>query len=492
MRTPPKRVKQKLAGDLGALVAQGEAAARERRPSEVARVVNQLQKRHGLYSSSTLFVATDWLRRLGSAEAAFKLLRPQDGFGVNLDTAWKRSRYLWAARLLNLLGAPEIAWRMIGRLEPRNAMEFRISGTIALAHFEFGQARTWFEKMIRSPESQADPYLLRLMKVNLADAYAGLGELVRATQLAEQVAETSAEPLMKGIALAAQGEYLARDKKWPEARSALKAAEGNFPEGDMSPDMGFLSKWHAYVEANLGHTEAARARFEKATRILRSSRLRPEAWIDIYRLKAHVGILDGDDLSRFASYPALAPGFRRMLENDGLRPVGAIEKVVPSPFGCRLDLARNEWTSNGRLAWDIPFELQALALLQLGGAWGISLSRLKSLLWPDEPAAFLQLEGRIQQILNRIRNRYGFRVKQVDGEIYVEPRSSIQSMEIRFGDSSLPTPLQGRLAIRRRDLEAAYGLKPSRALSILRAWVELGWIVPRGAGPASYFEVKGP
>ncbi len=399
-------------------------------------------------------------------ERAYRLLEFREPLrGPASTRGLEGLRQLWAARLLNLMGATELAASLLSRVEATCSDDHRVIGSIHLAAFEFARALSHFEKM-RALDREPGRYLSRLALVNLADSLSGLGEYERAIRVALGVHERSGEPLLKGIALAAVGEYHARAGRFVAAKRALAAASPFFPEGDRSPDFAILTKWRGYVSGRRGDPREARRCLGAAFSIFRETSLRPEAWLDVLRLRHELGLLPAADLRRLVRFPGLAPGFRAVL--PGAR------QIPRRGARWRIDLARDEYWVNGTPFLGIPLELRAAALIALAGDWSIPVVRLKSLLWPEEAHAYLQLEGRLHQLLLRLRREHGIGVELDARRLRLSEEGDVEV--VTEADDPRPSLLRARGDVSRRAAQDYYRLSTTNACGWVARWRERGWL----------------
>lgn len=422
-------------------------------------------------------LACDWYRRLGLHAEGLRCVGLDASLLRSPVTEFDRKRMLWAGRFLNLMGAPEFAKPILKHFEPRTAEENRIIGTIYLANFDYDRAAHHL-KLFNSLDDKPESYLSRLSQINFSDALNGLGQFQEAITVSLRTFELSPEPLLQGIALQARGEYLARNGYWSEAMAVLLQASTRFSPSDQTPDMAFLLKWMGYVELKLGQKATGRGNLLRALEILRKTALRPEAWLDVYRLLGAAGDLSASEMKLLSAYPGLASGFKKLLPD-----------LEPSSESIRtswvVDLNRNEYSIGKKMFLGIPTEIRAMAFIAQTGDWGLPLVKLKALLWPEEAYAFLQLEGRVSQILHRLRANHGTRLRIERGIAYViQPRVGVRGT----GTVSLrPSFLEISREFKRSTVEAHYGVESAQAARWISDWTKSGWIKKIGRGPRSLY-----
>lgn len=447
-----------------------ELLVRNRRSEKARRAISVFLSRSG--DSNSIFLACDWYRRLGLHEVGLRLVQPEKfTTGFVLTSSFEGRRAIWCARFLNLLGATEFAESFLKRVKLVGSEDFRIAGSIALAGFQFEKGRKYLESLFRmKPDMKR--YDIRLAMINLADTLSGIGDHRGAIQCADRVLALSRENLLIGIALQAKGEFLVKLGRIREASLTLARAKVHFPTEDRSPDFGILLKWEGYCQGLLGNLDFARRNFSQAFTILRGASLRPEAWLDVRRLAAKLRLLNRSELAELRSYPGLCAPFRTFVAE--VAPAQRDRKSKRTEIA--IDLRSEEYEYRGRRVLGLPLVLRAVSYVVLSGHYGIPLVCLKSLLWPDEAHAYLQLEGRLQQLLWRLRKEFGFDVSVTDGVVSLSKK---QRMKIRVSaDSPFPTFLRRISVFSRRDLQDAYGMSRTQALNVLRKWRKIGWIHP--------------
>lgn len=464
-------------GSLEEQLLEIEQAVLKRQSKVASQLIPQFLSKFLEQKPALLFRACDWYRRLGMFERALRLVQSEPRPGSR--------HHLWSARLLNALGATAFARNELKLVKPRTAEDFRITGEIELVCFEPARALFNFERM-RELDSEPDRYLSRLSLLGLADALSGLKKFDEAAELAREVHDRSPEPLLRGIALQARGEYLARAAKFAKAGELLDAAEQLFPPGDKSPDVAVLLKWQGYVYVRLGRRREGAAKMRQAIELLRYPGIRFEAWLDILRLQHEVGLLSAPDRARLGVYPGLDEGFRAQL-----RPLAERSPVRAGDWF--IDLNSDEIIWGGRRQLGVPLELRALAYLALSGEWGISMVRLKSLLWPDQASAFLQLEGRMHQLFRRLRLEHGVAITLKDNLAIISKGDSAKFV-IAGGTegpsaAARPSFLIKRQSFTRLEHENYYGLSRPQSSAWIVRWLERGWVTREGSARSTSYRV---
>lgn len=476
-----------------------------RRPASTSTAITAYLRRHGKARPELVFQACDWFRRLGLHERGYRLLALEEPLERRASTrTFEGRRALWAARFLNLMGASEFAAALLDQISPETFDDHRIIGSIRLANLDFVAALSHLEAM-RGLDPDPSRYLSRLSLLNLADAHSGMGDYGRALGIADDVRAScegrTEERLLRGVALTAGGEYLARSGRHAESVAMLESALGSFPDGDRSPDIGVLLKWLGFARGKSGDAAGAEAAFTASIGILRGSGLRAEAWLDVLRLRAECGLLDSETTGKLLRYPGVSDRFRGILA--GSIPESAeTASEIPCEARAWIDLARDEYRLDGTLRLGIPVEIRLLAWLALSGDWGIPTVRLKNMLWPEEVFSYLQLEGRLHQLVMRLRNRHGAEVLVSERVIRLGP-STLDTIGVKTPRTpSLPGKddretlpsflLAGRRRFTRSDVQRHYGLTSTPAWHRIREWLDRGWVrgVPHGASRGARLEYE--
>ena len=446
-----------------------------------ARTAIRLWLRTYKDQEAALLQACDWYRRLGLFRDGFRRVQAS-AHGSPLVR-------LWEARFLNLVGATDFAVQLALALadEPTLATgeASRILGNIHLSDFDYARARRHFEMMRRRAQ---DPtaYLYRLGTLGLADSLAGQGELEPAIEIARKVAAESSEHTLKAVAFTALGEYQLTSGKNAEALASLSFARRLLPVGDRTNDAGFLHKWLGVALYRQGRAGEGRASLEEAFSILARPGIKAETWLDVLRLRRELGDLSALDSARLAAYPGLSAGFRRRLS------VPTQGEAGPADAALRLALDRGEFANEPGRSLALPLELRLLGLLRRSHPWTLSRTRLKMLLWPGEAGAFLELEGRLQQLLHRATRCYGILFTAKDGELGLA-ECSAKTVHVTWADGTAVSPpefLRGRSRFRPREVREHYGIGATRTCHYLSQWRRAGWISPSGQGAGRVYLVE--
>lgn len=350
--------------------------------------------------------ASEWYRRLGDFIHAYRAIAPDE---CRLSPVTKNGtearRLLWCAHILNHLGssgyALEIA-RSIGTMT--SADELRILGNLYLNEFDSKTALSYFEKADKT-ERNPKSYSARLGRVATCDALFGSGKRAEALKRLRRIPSTDEEVLLKGILLQVEGEYLARKGNYKGALVVLKKAKPYFSSDDISLDYAFYLKWLGIAQLGSCKT-AGQLTLRKALKILTQPTRNPETWLDVFYWLDRLGLADLKQKQAIISYPGLPPGFLSRLKVPEALTVGN-----PKSAQIWISLPRAEWAWQENYSLSVPKEIQLLALIRRAYPYSIPVHRCFSLLWPNEVGNFLFLEARLNQLVNRLRDKYQIEVR---------------------------------------------------------------------------------
>lgn len=452
------------------------------RKTESARKAILAWLKHHKNSLRHRLRACEWYKRLGLTREAFRLIAPKEWrFSKAENDPLYRASLIWSARLLNLMGAPRYSRKILDRIPGRAPDRELACGNHYLSQYESAQALDCFQHYFDGlDKEEACTYTARLAKVSQADALNGIGKTREALAILNSISTQPHEMLLQGIIHQAQGEYWANTQEWKRAQAELTRADALIPKEDETSDRAYLLKWKAYVEAHLpnANLERIKEQFHLALRHLQRSDQKPETWLDCFALMKKVRVLSSQDETILNTYPGVPGTFYevRCARPDFPIWVGDAQSTHV------LYPARREFRIHQQSYLGYPKEIEFLEYIRRAGKYGLSLERAKSLLWPEEFAAFLQLDSRIAQLIKRIREHWGFEVKVIDRTI-VGGRSLLNSVAIEYlGESAPllpPTYLSSHPEFSTKELAKAYGLKKTTLFKALSQFESAGWIEKR-------------
>jgi tetratricopeptide (TPR) repeat protein len=463
--------------------AEIEELVRERKVSAargaISRFLIAQRKSH-----EATFMACDWFRRLGLYVEGYRLVAPRDPLIRATSTRTDLGRQaLWAARFLNLQGAPEYARLLLQSLKLESEEDHWIAGNIHLVDFDYERSLPLLVRM-RELSLEPNDYRSRLRALSVADAYAGSRQLAKALEIAEDVVLASTEPLLLGIAHQTAGEYLARAGEFRAALKRLERARGYFPPGESSADYAVFAKWYGYASGRCGQEKRARENFALAEKLLVGMRLRPESWLDIYRLRMELGFLNQTMSKHLLHFPGLSKGFCATLPE--VREVATFGRAG-SPIA--IDFASEEYRIRDQRFLGLTLEMKLLGWIRLAGPWGLNLMKAKGLLWPDDVYSYLELEGRMHQLLLRLRKTHGINITLNDGRLSLSIQEH-RKIQVLSGPATPPTLLTSRDEMSSSELGLYYGLRKSQRSEVLRDWLNRGWVKAQGRGPSTRYRTS--
>lgn len=427
------------------------------------------------HTEGELLNVCDWYRRLGMYAEGFRLLLPK---GETPQRSASPKKLIWMARFLNLMGASEFAVRILDQAKWFDPLETLFAAEIYLSNFEHEKAASHYQQFFSSGH-KLPIGREQVAWLGLCDSLAGMGRYQDAIDKALSRLRSAATPLIASIYNQAIGEYYARAGQFESALIYLKAAQPGFPESDPTADHALLKKWLGYTLAQLGDVETGRRYLEEAMHIVRELSLRDEVWLDILRLQVKLGFAAETEARRLENFPGL------------IRNMSLMECSFGSELAdIRIYMASGEYFVRGKRYLDMPKEVRVLAMLRVAGAWGISLNRALNLLWPEEFFSYPNLEGRMYQLLRRIKSEYGCDVFVESGRMYLGPGSLVQVSVVAGGVERRPSFLLDHAEFQKADLVGHYDVGSTQLARYVNSWMEKGWIKKSGSGRSVRYHVS--
>lgn len=448
------------------------------RKTEAARKQIQRWLRQKRNTLSARIQACDWLKRLGLNREAYRLIAPKEWkFSEALKNPLYRTSLIWAARLLNLMGAPRYSLQILHQIPNPDPELLLTLGNLHLSQYQCEEAFLSYQRYFQKLDStQQTSYTSRLTRVSFADSLNGIGKTAEALEMLRQIRTQADEALLKGIIHQARGEYFTHLKNWKQANEELQKAQTLIPIEDESSDRAFLTKWLAYTEAHLetGSPQAL-MHFEQVLKRLQKPDQKPETWLDCFALMKKTNLLKSGDETTLYTYPGVPEEFYALRCERPSFPIWIGEKDAPYV----LYPAREEYRTKKGSHLGYPKEIELLELIRRAATHGLSLERAKSLLWPDEFAAFLQLDSRIAQLIKRLRTHWGFKIT-VDEHTIFGDRKLLESVAIEYcGETPLklpPTFLLSHSEFSTKMLAQAYKMKKTTLFKAISRFEKSGWI----------------
>lgn len=460
-----------------------ESAVRARNVLEVRKKIRLFLRLEGTRLSARAQVA-EWYRRLGLFREGYLLVAPKEWrLPRSGEEPELTEQFVLTAYFLDLQGASPYALTLLARLGPVTPSALSIAGTVQMSNEAFTAAiesfRAYFSQY-KGPEG----YPQKMLRISLADSYAVLEKYDEAFAELGKVRAEAGEHFLLGILHQVAGEYHARRGDFKTALQEMDRACELFPSDEGTVDSAFLQKWRGVALAGLGRKEEARVSFARALMILAKPDHRPEMLLDVYICMDRAGILELKKAELIAAYPGLSAGF---LAKPGLRKV--TDWIGTRGARIRIYPARGEWIEGDKSRLGIPLEIELLGLVRAADHIGISVERLKPLLWPDEVSAFLQLDGRISKLLQRLRSEYGIALKVEAGHIRAD-KETLAAVAVETGLGPRPWLFSEKHKEFEADAFASYyGLGRTIAFKRLAEATDAGRLVKRTEGRRVLYRV---
>jgi tetratricopeptide (TPR) repeat protein len=411
--------------------------------------------------------ACEWYRRLGDLPLAYQTIAPED-YKINrekLSTLEKR-QYLWAAQLMNLLGATSYAFQIVKRVSDlRIADEIRILANLHFSNFSPAEALPLF---IQADEvdSKSSSYPSRVARIGSCDALSDLGKISQAITRLKKIPVFEEESLLKGICLQVEGSYLVKKGEYAQALKVLEEAIHFFPEEDQSFDHALLLKWLALANFALDRPTPGNRWMARAIALLDQPRKKPEGWLDCLYWKMKFGYATEAEIKMLYSYPGLPDGFTKRYKRPLTYTTHANKKEK-----IWISLARKECAINGANRHDLPKEIELLGLVRMTEGKGLPVYRAFTLLWPEEISNFLFLDNRLTQLLNRLRKEHQQNIFVKDRTLYLlKKNESHISVEV-MSEKKSPRIFDDRDTVALSDVREYYGLKKTQSFEVQKLWL---------------------
>ncbi len=260
------------------------------------------------------------------------------------------------------------------------------------------------------------------------------------------------------------------------------AAEQRIPEiATLAPHwFGYSRIWKSRLWVKLGQRQEARATLDRALVHYERGMQDLQQWrilLVLDEMKTH-GLLSAKESEAFDRYP-LKPMLCRNQYTAPWEPGNSLYQ---------FRLSSDEWTEKGQVRLGIPLEWRLAAGLALSGDLGIHTNLIKCWLWPDSLATFFQLEGRLTQLVRRLRNEHGFQILRERESLWLDPAGRNQLGVLPTGDERPSfVNARGSDSFIASDLGRYYSISQSMARVVLAQWLEAGWIKREGAGRSTRY-----
>ena len=436
-----------------------EKAVAEHRTGVARRLIPRWLKANGKTLDNRIR-ACEWLRRLSMYREAYLVIAPKTWNFIKAGKDPQTARQLlWTAYILSLHGANRHATKIADRLSFNDSKSLSVLGGIYLLDREYAKAIHAYRLAQNGlPKSRENSYQARALVSNISQILSHQGHHEEAISLISSLKIPENDHFWKGWVLLYRAQFRAMAGEFTTARKNLREASDFLDKSSGLKETFF--KYQGYIEGALGNTESAIECFSKAFSLLYTPDSRAEFWLDCYYFEHRVGLANADKQLALFSYPHLNDGFRK-------RPKFVEEVTVWSPNSNLILMPdRDEWIENGKHKIKMSRELKLLSALRASGEFGISVERLKSILWPDDLTAFMQLNARIGQLLFRLKRQFGVTTKIDSGVVRITETKINISVEI-LRRPSMPVFFENNSEFEAGSFAEFYGLGLTAARSIL-------------------------
>ena len=415
--------------------------------------------------------ACEWLRRLGLYREAYLVIAPKSWNLTKASQDPETARQLlWTAFILRFHGANRYAVQIADRLSFHDSEKLSVLGGIYLTGLDYEKSLKAYRRAYELlPKKNLDSYFSRALICNLAYSLSSLGHHDEAVKVLSSIKIANDDEYWKCSVQIYLGEFHAKAGRFSTAKKILASATKFALQDEKSLLAEHLFLMQGYVEGALGNTDKSTDLFAKAFDLFYSPDSRAEYWLDCYYLQHRLGLADAEKQLTLFSYPDLSEGFRN-------RPKYVNAVSVWSPQSSLILFPeRDEWIENGAYKLRMSQTLHLLAWLRASGKYGISMERLKPMLWPDELSSYVQLTNRIEKLLGRIKKDYGVTTKVEAGTVKITDSEINVSVEI-LRRSGLPHFLEKNPEFEIEQFAQFYGLGLTAARKSLDHEIELGHI----------------
>ena len=366
---------------------------------------------------------------------------------------------LWTAFILGLHGANRHATKIADNLSFSDSKSLSVLGGIYFMDREDEKAlHTYRKAQDLMPKDQQNSYLARALICNISQVLSYQGHHEEAIKLISSLKTHENDNFWRSSVLLYLAQFQAMTGKFTSARKSLQEASVLLTESSGLNEQYF--KYQGYVEGALGNIEKSHDYFSKAFTLLYTPDSRAEYWLDCYYLEHRLGLANAEKQLALFSYPHLTEGFRK-------RPQFVDEVTVWSSNSSLILLPdRDEWIENGKHKIRMSRELKLLAWLCASGKHGVSVERLKSMLWPDDMTAYIQLGARIAQLLARLKKQFGVTTQVALGIVRITESQINVSVEI-LRRPSMPVFFEKNPEFETASFAEFYGLGLTAARIIL-------------------------
>jgi|GEM_PF-2869928 len=428
--------------------------------------------------------ALDWYWRAGLHVEGVRcaLTRPETGKTISSQSELlelPEEQLLWASRFLISVGAWPFGRSLLAHLKPRST---RGRILLAMDHFALGQHLHVIETL-EKVASPIDREVRWHIITTFARSWLELGEGARALDWTNRGLEVIKTDPDRWVLECLRARAIALRGSPTRALQEFLVAEQRVPDlAEFAPHWyGYSRTWKGELLALTGKPGQARAAFDEGLAHYRTGMQDIQPWRSLLvmdAMKTH-GLLTPEETQAFDCYPLKPPLCRHRTE-------GAWN---PAATDIHFRLSASEWRLERDWRLGIPLEWKLSAGLALSGELGIHQNLLKCWLWPDSLPLFFQLEGRLNQLVRRLRHEHAIEVFRERECLKLKPDQR-NKISVDPHPGRIPTWLEQRTTapFASQDLAAAYILSPRMSQVVLQNWTERGWIKKIGAGRTTRYQ----
>ena len=469
--------------DLKAMIRRLEEACQSRDRAVLLREIPRLLKADS-GSGLLRLRALDWYWRAGLHVEGVRCALTLPGTGRIISSqsellSLPEEQLLWASRLLISVGAWPFGRSLLAYLKPRST---RGRILLAMDHFalgDHGRVIETLEKVASPPAREVRWHII----TTFARSWLELGEGTRAIEWANRGLNVVKTDPDRWVLECLRARAIALRGKPSQALQEFLTAEKRIHDPAVfAPHWyGYSRTWKGELLALNGKTKEARAIFEEGLAHYRTGMQDLQPWRSLLVLdamKTH-GLLNPEEVRAYDCYPLKPPLCRHQ----------TVDVWNPAAPDIHFRLSAEEWRHEREWHLGIPLEWKLAAGLALSGELGIHQNLLKCWLWPDSLPLFFQLEGRLNQLVRRLRHEHSIEVIRERECLKLRPEQR-NKISVDPAPDRIPSWLEARANafFSSQELSAAYALSPRMSQIVIADWTQRGWIMKTGAGRTTRYQ----
>jgi tetratricopeptide (TPR) repeat protein len=147
-----------------------------------------------------------------------------------------------------------------------------------------------------------------------------------------------------------------------------------------------------------------------------------------------------------------------------------------SPLAHEYQMGPTEWH------FGIPKEIELLSLIRRAHPIGIHRNLAMALLWPEQGALIEALSPRLSQLVQRLREQHGFKIRVERECLFLEGSDSARIHIDATSTHPLALVVHPPSPLNTVWISSTYQVGPTQARVILQKWIENGWVTTAGRG----------